>query len=168
MADSALAPIQSSDLNKKYLRLEHRRLVITTQIFMLLRSTFSTGVSVLFLLWPMPRFPFEYCSAYSPISARKLRTVWRFDSPGKWWIVMEIESGTDKMLRSYRIELIFTDFDITSTYDDMNKKRMTKDRVPYPTYGSRIIEEINKRWNNQILTWFFFFDESNNHRRDIG
>lgn len=106
----------------------------------------------------MPRFPFEYCSAYSPISTRKLRTVWRFDSPGKWWIVMEIESETDKMLRSYwSIGLIFTEFDITSTYEDMNKKRTTKDRVPYPTYGSRIIEEINKRWNNQILSWFLFW-----------
>lgn len=81
---------------------------------------------------------------------------------------MEIESETDKMLQSYwSIGLIFTEFDITSTYDDMNKKRTTKDRVPYPTYGSRIIEEINKRWNNQILSWFSFFDESHNHR-DIG
>lgn len=60
---------------------------------------------------------------------------------------MEIESETDKMLRSYRLMgLIFTDFDITSAYDDMvNKKRTTKDRIPYPTYGSCIIEEINKR-----------------------
>lgn len=49
MAGSTLEPIQSSDLNKKYLRLEHTRLVITTQTFMLLRSTFSTGVPVLFL-----------------------------------------------------------------------------------------------------------------------
>lgn len=66
---STLPPIQSSGLNKKYLRLEHTRPVITTQAFMLLRSTFSTGVSVLFHRWPTARFPFEYRPAYGSTSA---------------------------------------------------------------------------------------------------
>lgn len=57
MVGSALPPIQSSELNKKYLRLEHTRPVITTQTFMLLRSTFSTGVPVLFLLGLRLDFP---------------------------------------------------------------------------------------------------------------
>lgn len=61
-------PTDTIQLNKKYLRLEHTRPVITTQGFMLLRSTFSTGVSVLFHRWPTARFPFEYRSAYGSTS----------------------------------------------------------------------------------------------------
>lgn len=85
---------------------------------MLLRSTFSTGVSVLFLLCldfpsstvqPTARLPSEIADCLKIRFTREMVDA----------IVMEIESEADKMLRSYRLmELILTDFDITSAYDD--------------------------------------------------
>lgn len=84
MAGSALSPIQSSGLNKKYLRLEHTRPRYYDSDFHAAAFDIFHGRFCFISPWPTARFPFEYRPSLWPDLGRKLRTAWRFDSPRKW------------------------------------------------------------------------------------